>query len=176
MVLDGIGVIWLMRKKTMLLDNENELEQVKKEKESLDNKLTGFKNASKDLDNLLESQRSDKNKEGLGYSAVPSPPSQVYSPPKKDLSWTGFLEFVDDTITDYRRPTPSIDASKCKKVNSKVVIFHFLSMENQQETWEKLLRPQFVGFGDLNKILLNKGNTQNNIDDKRYWDSDCSST
>nr|GEX69335.1 putative reverse transcriptase domain, ribonuclease H-like domain, aspartic peptidase domain protein [Tanacetum cinerariifolium] len=44
---------------------KNELEQIKKEKESLDNKLTGFGNASKDLDNLLGSQRSNKNKEGL---------------------------------------------------------------------------------------------------------------
>nr|GFA91007.1 hypothetical protein [Tanacetum cinerariifolium] len=40
----------------------NELEQVKKEKEGLDNKLTGFESASKDLDNLLGSQRSHKNK------------------------------------------------------------------------------------------------------------------
>nr|GEV79936.1 hypothetical protein [Tanacetum cinerariifolium] len=35
-----------------------------------------------------KSQRSEKNKEGLGYSVVPPPPSQVYSPPKKDMSWT----------------------------------------------------------------------------------------
>nr|GFA86979.1 ribonuclease H-like domain-containing protein [Tanacetum cinerariifolium] len=42
------------------------------------------------------------------------------------------------------------------------------------ETREKLLRPQLVGFGDLNKILLNKGNPQNNINDKGYWDSGCS--
>nr|GEV40422.1 hypothetical protein [Tanacetum cinerariifolium] len=76
---------------------KNELEQIKKEKESLDNKLIGFENASKDLDNLLESQRSDKNKEGLGYNAVPPPPAQVFSPPKKDLSWTGLPEFVKDT-------------------------------------------------------------------------------
>nr|GEZ89492.1 hypothetical protein [Tanacetum cinerariifolium] len=48
----------------------NELELPNKEKEGLDRKLTGFQLASKDLDNLLESQRSDKNKEGLGYSAV----------------------------------------------------------------------------------------------------------
>nr|GEX94668.1 hypothetical protein [Tanacetum cinerariifolium] len=34
----------------------NELETLKKEKEGLDSKLTGFKSASKDLDNLLESQ------------------------------------------------------------------------------------------------------------------------
>nr|GEX71582.1 integrase, catalytic region, zinc finger, CCHC-type, peptidase aspartic, catalytic [Tanacetum cinerariifolium] len=52
---------------------KNELERVKKEKESLDNKLTGFENASKDLDNLLGSQTSDKNKEGLGYNVVPPP-------------------------------------------------------------------------------------------------------
>nr|GFB61757.1 hypothetical protein [Tanacetum cinerariifolium] len=44
---------------------------VKKEKEGLDRKLTGFESASKDLDTLLGSQRTDKNKEGLGYSAVP---------------------------------------------------------------------------------------------------------
>nr|GEW33483.1 putative ribonuclease H-like domain-containing protein [Tanacetum cinerariifolium] len=49
----------------------NELEELRKEKESLDSKLTGFQLASKDLDTLLRSQRSDKNKEGLGYSAVP---------------------------------------------------------------------------------------------------------
>nr|GEX16762.1 hypothetical protein [Tanacetum cinerariifolium] len=74
-----------------------------------------FENASKYLDNLLGSQRSDKNKEDLGYSAVPPPPAQIYSPPKKDLSLTGLPEFVDDTVIDYRRPTPSIDASKCNK-------------------------------------------------------------
>nr|GEW81212.1 hypothetical protein [Tanacetum cinerariifolium] len=78
----------------------NEVEQLKKEKEGLDSKLTGFESASKDLDTLLGSQRTDKNKEGLGYSIVP-PPAQVYFPPKKDISWTGLLEFVDDTITDY---------------------------------------------------------------------------
>nr|GEX45462.1 hypothetical protein [Tanacetum cinerariifolium] len=39
---------------------------------------------------------------------------------------------------------------------------------------EKLLRPQLVGFEDLNKTLLKKGNSQNNIDDKGYWDSGCS--
>nr|GEV66836.1 Gag-Pol polyprotein [Tanacetum cinerariifolium] len=49
----------------------NELEQVKKEKKGLDSKLTGFESASKDLDTLLGSQRTDKNKEGLGYSVVP---------------------------------------------------------------------------------------------------------
>nr|GEW04673.1 hypothetical protein [Tanacetum cinerariifolium] len=71
--------------------------------------------ASKDLDRLLESQKLDKDKKGVGfneYCVVLPPLTQVYSPPKKDLSWIGLPEFVDDTITDYTRPTPSIDVSK----------------------------------------------------------------
>ncbi|GJS70587.1 hypothetical protein Tco_0703428 [Tanacetum coccineum] len=93
----------------------NELEEVKKEKESIDFKIEKFDNASKDLDCLLGTQRSVKDKTCLGlneYTVVPPPPTQVYSPPKNDLSWTGLPEFVDDIVTDYNRPTPSIDVSK----------------------------------------------------------------
>nr|GEU77609.1 hypothetical protein [Tanacetum cinerariifolium] len=97
----------------------NELENAKKEKDHLDSKLTGFQSASKDLDNLLKSQRSDKNKEGLGYSAVPPPPAQVYSPPKKDMYWTRLLEFADDTITDYSRPSPAIESNSDDFQNRK---------------------------------------------------------
>nr|GEY87165.1 ribonuclease H-like domain-containing protein [Tanacetum cinerariifolium] len=68
-----------------------DLELLKKEKGELETKLTGFQTASKDIDSLRESQRLDKNKEGLGYSIVPPPPAQIYSPPKKDLFWTGLL-------------------------------------------------------------------------------------
>nr|GFB64926.1 ribonuclease H-like domain-containing protein [Tanacetum cinerariifolium] len=77
----------------------------------VDGKLTGFLTASKDLDNLIESQRSDKNEEGLGYSVVPPPPAQIYSSPKKDLSWTGLSEFADDTITGYSRPSPTMEST-----------------------------------------------------------------
>ncbi|GJR59848.1 hypothetical protein Tco_1502010 [Tanacetum coccineum] len=65
----------------------NELEEVKKEKESIDFKIEKFDNASKDLDSLLGNKRLDKDKKGLP-------------------------EFFDDTVTDYSRPTPSIDVSK----------------------------------------------------------------
>nr|GEX84839.1 hypothetical protein [Tanacetum cinerariifolium] len=52
---------------------------------------------------------SSQNKEGLGYSVVPPPPAQLYLSPKKDLSWTGLPECADDTVTDYSRPTPTIE-------------------------------------------------------------------
>nr|GEW61834.1 putative ribonuclease H-like domain-containing protein [Tanacetum cinerariifolium] len=83
---------------------------LKQEKEGVDGKLADLRTASKDLDNLIESQRADKNKEGLGYSDVP-PPAQIYFSPKKDLSWTGLPEFTDDTITDYSRSSPTMEST-----------------------------------------------------------------
>nr|GEZ48992.1 hypothetical protein [Tanacetum cinerariifolium] len=59
------------------------IRQIKKEKEGLDSKLTCFESASKDLDTLLGSQRSDKNKEGLGYSVVPPSCSSLLSSQEK---------------------------------------------------------------------------------------------
>nr|GEU64817.1 hypothetical protein [Tanacetum cinerariifolium] len=82
----------------------NELEMLKKEKEGLDSKLLGFQLDSKDIDTLLGSQRSNKNTEGLGYSAVPPPPAQVYSPPKKDMSWTRLPEFGESTSDILSKP------------------------------------------------------------------------
>nr|GEY64059.1 hypothetical protein [Tanacetum cinerariifolium] len=80
------------------------------ESKVFDNSLCS-KDSSKDLDNLVESQRSDKNKEGLGYTVVPPPTAQLYLSPKKDLSWTGLLECADDTVTDYSRPSPTVEST-----------------------------------------------------------------
>nr|GFA70962.1 putative ribonuclease H-like domain-containing protein [Tanacetum cinerariifolium] len=60
------------------------------------------------LDHLIESQRSDQVKEGVGYNDVPPPTTDLYLSPKKDLSWTGLPEFVDDTVTNYSRPSPTV--------------------------------------------------------------------
>nr|GFD10051.1 hypothetical protein [Tanacetum cinerariifolium] len=48
----------------------------------------------------------NKVKEGVGYNVVPPPAANLYLSLKKDLSWTGLPEFVDDTVTDYSRPSP----------------------------------------------------------------------
>ncbi|GJT12511.1 hypothetical protein Tco_0859553 [Tanacetum coccineum] len=83
--------------------------------------------------------RPVKDKIGLGFNVVPPPSGQVYSPPKKYLSWTGLPEFTDDTITDYSRTTPNVDVSK------EVT-------DEQQEMWKK-----------NNASAFEKGKTSNSI-------------
>nr|GFC38288.1 hypothetical protein [Tanacetum cinerariifolium] len=57
-------------------------------------------------------------KEGLGYNAVPPPAADLYLSPKKDLSWTGLPEFVDDTVTDYSRPSPIVASTLAEDQNN----------------------------------------------------------
>nr|GFB20159.1 ribonuclease H-like domain-containing protein [Tanacetum cinerariifolium] len=90
---------------------KKKLKTLKEEKERVDGKLAGLLTASKDLDNLIESQRSDKNKGRLRYSAVPPPPAKLYLSPKKDLSWTGLPKCAGDTVTDYSMPSPTIEST-----------------------------------------------------------------
>nr|GEV26198.1 hypothetical protein [Tanacetum cinerariifolium] len=195
-----------------------ELETLKKEKEGVDGKLAGFLTASMDLDNLIESQKSDKNKEGLGYSVVPPPPAQIYSSSKKDLSWTGLSEIADNMVTDYSRPSPTIKSVKKETSRSQNNTHKsFISRPDVHKPYRPLMRPVRTNMNGArpNKTSFNKptpsytnrpfqrtsavrsqyrapcvptvnrnfppvnrkfstGNSQNNIDDKGYWDSGCS--
>nr|GFA49569.1 hypothetical protein [Tanacetum cinerariifolium] len=63
----------------------------------VDGKLARLLKSSKDLENIIESQRSEKVKEGVGYNVVPPAAADLYLSSKKDLSWTGLPKFVDDT-------------------------------------------------------------------------------
>nr|GEW26475.1 ribonuclease H-like domain-containing protein [Tanacetum cinerariifolium] len=56
--------------------------ELKLEKDGLDGKLAGLLNASKNLDHLIKSQRSDQVKEGVGYNVVPPPAADLYLSPK----------------------------------------------------------------------------------------------
>nr|GFC76533.1 hypothetical protein [Tanacetum cinerariifolium] len=81
MAIDGVGWDW-----SYMANNEEDHALVAEaptefalmqEKEVVDGKLTGLLSALKDLGNLIESQRSDKSKEGLGYTVVPPPVAQL---------------------------------------------------------------------------------------------------
>ncbi|GJT35578.1 hypothetical protein Tco_0925997 [Tanacetum coccineum] len=116
---------WLMKRSSTeyaLMDKEVLSVQIMRGLSQVEARLVEFKNneiklcgrirvLKRDLelrDNKIENLRNELEE----YSVVPPPPAQVYLPPKKDLSWMGLPEFVDDTVTDYSRPTPSIDVSK----------------------------------------------------------------
>ncbi|GJT49300.1 retrovirus-related pol polyprotein from transposon TNT 1-94 [Tanacetum coccineum] len=79
-----------------------ELEKVKQEKEGIDFKIAKFEKSAKDLDNMLESQRTDKTKQGLGYTAVPPPhPLILNRPTPLDLSLSGLAEFKEPEFNLY---------------------------------------------------------------------------
>nr|GFB80305.1 hypothetical protein [Tanacetum cinerariifolium] len=79
----------------------NEVETLKEEKDVVDGKLARLLKSSKDLENIIESQRSEKVKEGVGYNAVPPSVTDLYLSPKKDLSWTGKFEQWQFRIQQY---------------------------------------------------------------------------
>ncbi|GJU63455.1 hypothetical protein Tco_1245290 [Tanacetum coccineum] len=79
-----------------------EFEKLKKEKDNIHFKIEKFDKASKDLDQLLGSQISDKSKKGFGYSAVPPPHPLIYNRPNKlDLSYSGLEEFQQPEFEVY---------------------------------------------------------------------------
>nr|GEV70238.1 putative ribonuclease H-like domain-containing protein [Tanacetum cinerariifolium] len=98
----------------------NELELLKKEKEGLESKLTGFLSASKDLYSLLDSQRLDKNKEG------PSPAKESTSDDVQNIitsdtkteaspstiSPKPFIKFVKATDKPTENKTDKVETAK----------------------------------------------------------------
>nr|GFA06168.1 hypothetical protein [Tanacetum cinerariifolium] len=68
---------------------------------------------------------------------------------KKDLSWTGLPKFVDDTVTDYSRPTPSIDESKCNTSNK------FSIFEHGESSCSIMSKPmiKFVKVADCPRVI-----------------------
>nr|GEV59861.1 putative ribonuclease H-like domain-containing protein [Tanacetum cinerariifolium] len=182
--------------------NIGELKTLKKEKEGLDGKLVGFLTALKDLDNLIKSQRLDKNKDGIGYSAVPPPPTQIYSSPKKDLSWTGlssllmirtitpkpFIKFVKPNDSPSKGKTDKVKTSKkplvkyakqYRKLNKKSNKGEKGTSRSQDNTHKRfthrlvIYRPYRPPVRPM-RSTMNDGCSKNSIDDKGYWDSGCS--
>nr|GEZ90123.1 hypothetical protein [Tanacetum cinerariifolium] len=119
-----------------------ELEEVKLEKDGLDGKLAGLLKALKNLDHLIESQRSDQVKEGVVYNAVPPPAADLYLSPKKDLSWTGLPEFVDGTVTDYNRPSPTIASTSAEGQNKDSSTSEDIASLNPPKPFVKFVKPK----------------------------------
>ncbi|GJZ36508.1 putative ribonuclease H-like domain-containing protein [Tanacetum coccineum] len=100
-----------------------ELEKVKQEKEGVDFKIAKFDKSAKDLNEMLESQITDKSKKGVGYNVVPSPhPLILNRPTPLDLSYSGLEEFKEPKVNEYgprdSRLKPTIGCDK-ESDNSK---------------------------------------------------------
>nr|GFB34591.1 hypothetical protein [Tanacetum cinerariifolium] len=52
---------------------DNDVETLQEEKDVVDGKLARLLKSSKELEDIIEGQRSEKVKEGVGYNAVPPP-------------------------------------------------------------------------------------------------------
>nr|GEX97808.1 hypothetical protein [Tanacetum cinerariifolium] len=89
-----------------------------------------------------KSQRADENKEGLGYSVVPPPPAQIYSSPKKDLSWTSHSEFVDDIVTDYSRPSPTMESTSGDNQNINPSVSKTVASPITPKPFIKFVKPK----------------------------------
>nr|GEU37063.1 hypothetical protein [Tanacetum cinerariifolium] len=121
---------------------------------------------------------------------------------EKYLSWMGLPEFVDDTVTDYTRHTPSIDVSKSvsKKQEERCKSNHLSFFEQGGSSGNVVPKPmiKFVKESGC-PLAIKVNNTENarkptvkyaemyrntsqspsgipydNINDKGYWDSSCS--
>nr|GEW16984.1 hypothetical protein [Tanacetum cinerariifolium] len=108
MAIDGVGWDW------SYMANEEENHALLADDEALIEFALMAKSSSSSKN---EEVRDLIKKEGLRYSVVP-PLAQVYSPSKKDMSWTGLPEFTDDTFSDYNRPSPSIESKSSDLQNS----------------------------------------------------------
>nr|GEX37536.1 hypothetical protein [Tanacetum cinerariifolium] len=97
MAIDGIGWDW------SYMANEEE-----------NHALVADEEAPTEFALMAKSSSSSKNEDTVLFL----PPAQVYSPPKKDMSCTGLPEFADDTITDYSRPSLSIESNTSDLQNS----------------------------------------------------------
>nr|GEW76434.1 hypothetical protein [Tanacetum cinerariifolium] len=81
-------------------------------------------------------------KEGVGYNAFPPPAADIYLSPKKDLSWTGLPEFVDDTVTDYSRPSPTVASTSTKDQNKDSSTFENVASPNPPKPFIKFVKPK----------------------------------
>ncbi|GKD01638.1 hypothetical protein Tco_1171912, partial [Tanacetum coccineum] len=77
------------------------IKKLKKEKEDNLLKINNYENATKSLDKVIGSQLVDNNKKGLGYNAVPPPPTGLFAPPIIDLSQSGIEKFKEPEVVGY---------------------------------------------------------------------------
>ncbi|GKA65585.1 hypothetical protein Tco_0765292 [Tanacetum coccineum] len=135
---------------------KTKFEKVKQEKDDIEFKIDKFDKDSKDLDQLLESQITNKSKKGLGYSAVPPPHPLIYNRPNKlDLSYSGLEEFQQPEFEVYGlRANKSVceNSSNETKKNSDAPLIEEWVSDNEDEVESPVVVKKKTVFPTAAKI------------------------
>nr|GEZ09321.1 splicing factor [Tanacetum cinerariifolium] len=100
---------------------------------NIEGKTNRIEYLTKELENLKNEKKGLESK----LTVLFPPHAQVYSPLKKDMSWTGLPEFADDIITDYTRSSPSVESNPNDLQNSSSS-----ASENGESTGSILSKPE----------------------------------
>ncbi|GKB33941.1 putative ribonuclease H-like domain-containing protein [Tanacetum coccineum] len=114
-----------------------EIEKLKNEKESNQIKINKFENASKSLDKLIGSQIFDNSRKGVGYNAVPPPPTGLFVPLIIDLFYSSLEEFQQPEVKgDRPKVTKSVyvDTSNEVKKTPNTPLVVELVLEKGKQT------------------------------------------
>ncbi|GJS78503.1 putative reverse transcriptase domain-containing protein [Tanacetum coccineum] len=121
-----------------ITDLKRMLELTTKEKYEVQLTLQKFKNSSKSLSKLLDSQIMDKCKIRLGYNAVSSPYTGNFMPPKPDLVYPSIYDFVDvnESVSESVVEKPTVETNEPKtgsNENGAPIIEDWVSESEEQD-------------------------------------------
>nr|GEY32463.1 hypothetical protein [Tanacetum cinerariifolium] len=91
----------------------------------------------------------------LADITVPPSAADLYLSPKKDLSWTGLPEFVDDIVTDYSRPSPTLASTSAEDQNNDTSTSEETASTNPSKPFIKFVKPKDSQSESL-EFVLNK--------------------
>nr|GEW53788.1 hypothetical protein [Tanacetum cinerariifolium] len=121
-----------------LTDLRKKLEKAGKERDEMKITLEKFKNSSKTLNKMLDSQVNDKSKIGIGYHAVPPPYTENFMPFKPDLILAYMDEYVvSESITSMHAVATNeakTSESKPKSVCKPIIEDWVCDSEDENET------------------------------------------
>nr|GEU59792.1 retrovirus-related Pol polyprotein from transposon TNT 1-94 [Tanacetum cinerariifolium] len=133
-----------------LTELRKKLEKDEKERNVIKITLEKFKNSSKTLNKMLDSQVNDKYKTGVGYHAVPHPYTGNFMPPKPDLILTDVDEcVVSESVTSVH--AVATNKAKTSELKPKSVTEPFIEDwisdsedENETKSKSKQIQPSFA--------------------------------
>ncbi|GJU89767.1 putative ribonuclease H-like domain-containing protein [Tanacetum coccineum] len=163
---------------------KKKLEIAQKEKDRIQFNVDKFKNASKSLNKLIESQIFDNCKKGLGYNAVPPPYIRNFMPLTLDLSFTGLYEFVNKPVIENIKFDEEV-SKVVRKFDDSPIIEDCVS-DNEEENIMPKAVVNVVKGNSFNAVkasacwvwkpktkVLDHGNPQLDLHDQGVNDSGC---